>query len=130
MYACDLRTYKYAHVLTFVTGFAKTLHVCTKTEIHFIPQDYSYTQRLSMHNVSTVQCELVCFSGGHFADPVVSQLRDLELLPLLHGRLLDMVGMYIVATPGGHSYTRWPQLYSKGSVWKVYPPPSSHTLSA
>ena len=48
-----------------------------------------------MHNVSTVQCELVCFSGGHFVDPVLSrkcgngiyrghQLDewDLELLPL------------------------------------------------
>ena len=46
-----------------------------------------------MHSVSTAQCERVCFSGGHFADSVMSQLREwhqlgghvLELLPLLAG---------------------------------------------
>ena len=56
-----------------MTKSAKIDHVgAAKTEIHFIAQDYSYTQELSMHHsVSTVQCELVCFSGGgHFADPV------------------------------------------------------------
>ena len=29
-------------VYTYVTGFVKTFHVRTKTEIHFIEQDYSY----------------------------------------------------------------------------------------
>ena len=32
-----------------------------------------------MHSVSTVQCELVCFSGGNFANPVVSRLREWRL---------------------------------------------------
>ena len=60
-----------------VIGSAKT---STKTEIHFIAQDYnyirSYTQEVSMHSVSTTQCEWVCFSGGDFADPVMSRLRE------------------------------------------------------
>ena len=34
---------------------------------------------IQMHSVSTVQCKLVCFSGGHFVDPVVSQLREWRL---------------------------------------------------
>ena len=57
-----------------MTSSAKTSHVPTKTEIHFIAQDHSYTQEVSMHSVSTGQCEQVCFSGGHFADPVMSRL--------------------------------------------------------
>ena len=65
--------------VTNVTGFVKTLHVRTKTEIYFIAQDYSYTQELSMHSVSTAHCEPVCFSGGHFANPVMSQLREWHL---------------------------------------------------
>ena len=36
----------------------------------------SYTQELSIYSVSTVQYELVCFSGGHFANPVMSQLKE------------------------------------------------------
>ena len=45
---------------------------CTgaKADIHFIVQDYSYN--ISIHNVSIGQCEEVCCSGGHFADPVKS----------------------------------------------------------
>ena len=62
-----------------VTGFTKTSHVHIKTEIHFIAQDYSYTQEVSIHDVSTAQCEWVCFSGRHFADPVMSQLREWSL---------------------------------------------------
>ena len=38
--------------------------------------DISYTQEVSMHSVSAVQCELVCFSGEHFANPVMPQLRE------------------------------------------------------
>ena len=37
----------------YVTGSTKTSHVRTKIEIHFIAQDYSYTQEVSMHSVST-----------------------------------------------------------------------------
>ena len=29
-----------------------------------------------MHSVSTAQCEQVYFSGEHFANPVMSQLRE------------------------------------------------------
>ena len=61
---------------TYVTVSAKTDHVRTKTEITFIARGHSYTQELSMHSVSTIQCERVCFSGGHFADPVVSRLIE------------------------------------------------------
>ena len=56
----------------FMTGSAKT----TKTETYLIAQDYSCTPEVSMHSVSTAQCEWVCFSGGHFADPVMSQLKN------------------------------------------------------
>ncbi len=45
-------------------GSAKTSHVRTKTEIHFIAQDYS------------VSVQRVCFHGGHFANPVMSRLRE------------------------------------------------------
>ena len=62
-----------------MTGSAKTSHVRTKNEIHFIAQDYSYTQEVSMHSVSTAQCERICFSGGHFANPVMSWLREWHL---------------------------------------------------
>ena len=65
--------------LIIVTVSAKTDHVRTKTEIAFIAQEHSYTQELSMHSVSTVQCERVCFSGGHFSDPVMSWLREWRL---------------------------------------------------
>ena len=37
---------------------------------------HKITQEVSMHSVSTDQCERVCFSGGHFADPVMSQLKN------------------------------------------------------
>ena len=66
----------YIILLCYITNICdwlcKTSHVHTKTEIHFIAQDHSYTQEVSMHSVSTAQCEQVCFSGGHFADPVMS----------------------------------------------------------
>ena len=68
----DNLSWKYVRL----SGFAKTLHIRTKTEIHFIAQDYSYTQKLFMHSVSSVQCELIYFSG---ANPIVSQLREWQL---------------------------------------------------
>ena len=64
---------------TYVTISAKTEHVRNKTEITFIAQEHSYTQQLSMHSDSTVQCKQVCFSGGHFADPVMSRLTEWRL---------------------------------------------------
>ena len=33
-------------------------------------------QRMKDPLVSVVQYELVCFSGGHLADPVMSQLKE------------------------------------------------------
>ena len=83
------------HSLNMIV-FAKISHVRTKTEIHFIASDHSYTQELSIHCVSTGQCEWFCFSGGHFSDPVMSQRHQwrghvLELFPLLARRLLDLV---------------------------------------
>ena len=62
------------------------------------------------------------------ADPVMSQLREWRLWrePIRQPRpgtaaiapwTSPQHGKYIVAIPDGHSY-------SKGSVWKVYPPPS------
>ena len=32
-----------------------------------------------MHSVSSVQCKQVCFSGGHFANPVMSRLTEWRL---------------------------------------------------
>ena len=99
----------------------KTNHVHTKTEITFIAQDYSYTQELSMHSVSTGQCERVCFSGGHFADPVMIMIKngaysqgtnwtghDLELFPLLVIHFLGLVVRYElnVATFDGFSCSK------------------------
>jgi len=37
----------------YVTGFAKTLHVCTRIEIHFIAYYNSHTRALSRHNSKT-----------------------------------------------------------------------------
>ena len=51
---------------------AKICYVCIKIEIHFIAQDHSYTQELSIQCVSTDQCDQVCFSGGHFANLFIS----------------------------------------------------------
>ena len=86
-----------------------------KPEIHFIAQDHSYTQEVSMHSVSTAQCERVCFSGGNFVDPVMSWLRGhqlhghvLEMLPLLARHLLGLVMWYrfLLATFGGFSWLK------------------------
>ena len=73
-----------------------------------------------LHSASTPQCERVCLSGGHFADPVMSWLREWHLciyrghqlgghilLPLLARRLLGLVVWYgsLLATFGGFSYS-------------------------
>ena len=61
---------------TYTTVFAETCHVCTRTEIHFAHDCLYYTQEPSMHSVFTDLCELVSFSGGHFADLVKLWLRQ------------------------------------------------------
>ena len=67
----------------------------------------SYIQELSMHSVSTVQCELVCFSVKYFTDPVTIKrmtpiegtnwviMHDLELFSLLVRCLLGFVVWYV-----------------------------------
>ena len=40
----------------YVTGFAKTLNVHTKAEIHYIAQDDSYTQELSIIHAQCLYC--------------------------------------------------------------------------
>ena len=35
-------------------------------------------KKLSMHSISTDHSELVCFSGGHFANPVVSCFKRIN----------------------------------------------------
>ena len=82
-----------------------------------IAQENSSTQELSMHSVSTVQCERVCFSGGHFANTVkrIAPIEgtnwashDLELFPSLARHLLGLVVWYgpNVATFGGFSCSK------------------------
>jgi len=44
-----------------VTGFVKTLHVCTRIEIHFIVYCNSHTCELSRHNNKTGIDKQVCF---------------------------------------------------------------------
>ena len=47
---------------------SKALLFCTKLILHKIIR--SYTQELYMHGVSTVQCELLCFLEGIYANLV------------------------------------------------------------
>ena len=54
---------------TYVTSSAETHHVCITTEVNFITPAYRYTQWLSIPSASNVKCQLVYFSGGHFAYP-------------------------------------------------------------
>ena len=87
---------------------------------NLIAQDDSYTQELSMH----AQC-LCCpmYTDGlllweHLANPVKSWLRewrlrraqmeghDLQLMLVLHECLHNVIYRYLVATPGGHSYSK------------------------
>ena len=45
--------YCYSVINAFQSVLMYCSHVCTKIEFHFIAQDYSYTQEISMHSVST-----------------------------------------------------------------------------
>ena len=50
-----------------------------KILINFIAQVDTYTQELSMHNASTVQCTLVYLSRDHFTNFAMSRLREWHL---------------------------------------------------
>ena len=54
-------------------GFTKSSHILLHK---IVPTLKKY---LRMCSISTAQCEQVCFSGGHFANPVMSRLRDCRL---------------------------------------------------
>jgi len=56
-----------------VTGFAKTLHVRTKIEIHFITYCNSHTHALSRYSNKTVIDKQVRFYRWPVVDPVKSQ---------------------------------------------------------
>ena len=97
-----------------MTGSGKSLHLHTKSEFNFIAQDNSYTKDLSIHSVSTVQC---CFSGGLFADPVMSRLREWRLWRAPVGESWAETAAIapwtsprharcLVAIPGGHNYSK------------------------
>jgi len=56
----------------FVTGFAKTLHVHTRIQIHFIAYCNSHTHALSRHNNKTGIDKQVCF----YRWPVVNSVKS------------------------------------------------------
>jgi len=58
---------------TIVTGFTKTLHVCTRIEIHFIAYCNSHTCALSTHNNKTGIDKQVCFYRRLVVDTFKSQ---------------------------------------------------------
>ena len=55
-----------------VTGFAKTRHNVTRTEIHFIAQHESRTLALSRQTSDRAEDDLVCFHSHHLSDHVNS----------------------------------------------------------
>jgi len=66
-----------------VTGFVKTLHVCTRIEIHFIVYCKSYTHVLSRHNDKTGIDKQVCFYRRPVVDPVKSWRTIIDPVRLL-----------------------------------------------
>ena len=79
------------------------IFIMSKIVFNFVIQNYtylrSYTQKLSMHSISTVQCEMACFSEGHFVlapiDATYSQgllIKSDRLLrwPAIGSRLLSI----------------------------------------
>jgi len=50
-----------AHVATYVTGFGKTIPVCTRIVIHFIAYYNSHTQALAKHSGTIAIDKKVCF---------------------------------------------------------------------
>ena len=67
---------KCIEAVTFVTVLTKTCIVRTKTEFNFIATVYRHTKYLSIPGISSVKCQLVCFSKGHFANPPKSWLEQ------------------------------------------------------
>jgi len=53
-----------------VTGFVKTIHVCTRIEIHFIAYCNSHTHALSRHNNKTCIDKQVSFYRQPVVDPI------------------------------------------------------------
>jgi len=56
--------------IIYVTGFAKTLQLRTKIEIHFIAHYISHAQGLSRNSDTIAIDKEVCFYRRLFADPV------------------------------------------------------------
>jgi len=59
-----------------VTGFAKTLHLCTRIEIHFIACCNSHTCALFRHNNKTGVDKQVCFCRW----PVFGSVKSLKTI--------------------------------------------------
>lgn len=62
----------------YVTGFAKTLQLRTRFEIHFIAYYNSHTHALSRHNNKTGIDKLVCFYRRPVFDPVKSWRNTMD----------------------------------------------------
>jgi len=69
----------------FVTGFAKTFHVRTRIEIHFIAYCNSHTRALSRHNNKTGIDKQFCFYRRPVFDPVKSRRTIIDPVRLLRG---------------------------------------------
>jgi len=69
----------------YVTGFAKTLHVCTRIEIHFIAYCNSHTCALFRHNNKAGIDKLVCFYRQPVFDPVKSWRTIMDPVRPLRG---------------------------------------------
>ena len=95
-----------------MTISAKTRHVHTTTEFNFIIPAYRCAQYLSIPSVSNVKCLLVCFPGGHFADPPKSQLEQWHQLPGGSGDL-GLLPLTLWALP------HWPLCGHHGCSWGV-----------
>jgi len=68
-----------------VIGFAKTLQVRTRIEIHFIAYCNSHTRALSRHNNKTGIDKQVCFYRRPVFDPVKSRRNIMDPVRLLRG---------------------------------------------
>jgi len=73
------------HTYTYVTGFAKTLHVYTRIEIHFTAYFNSHTHALSRHNNKTSIDKQVCFYRWPVFDLVKSQRTIIDPVRPLRG---------------------------------------------
>jgi len=75
----------FSTIYIIVTGFAKTLHVCTRIEIHFIAYCNSHTRALSRHNNKTGIHKQVCFYRRPIIDPVKSRKTIIDPVRPLRG---------------------------------------------